>query len=49
MTHDSYHVSFSMSHIDISPDTGYFEMKQQAFGAVSRGNTYFDEEYVILP
>ena len=37
LVHDSYHVSFSIFQIDISPDTGNFEMKQQAFGAVSRG------------
>ena len=43
LVHGSYHISLSIFQIDVPPDTGNVEMKQQAFEAVSKGvNTYFN-------
>ena len=43
LVHGTYHISLSIFQIDLSPDTGNVEMKQQAFEAVSKGvNTYFN-------
>ena len=43
LVHGTYHISLSIFQIDLSPDTGNVEMKQQAFEAASKGvNTYFN-------
>ena len=39
LVHDSFHISLSIFQINISPDPGNVEMKQQEFEAVSRGLT----------
>ena len=37
LVHGSYHISLSIFQIDVSPDTGNVEMKQQAFEEISKG------------